>query len=395
MLNRRRTDSLPGTEDLPADPIARARMACDALVDAGFETALALQVIDPMTQAMLCAAAGRIDPVLDTARGVAEQVASTGRALQLVDADDSRMNLRWRFGAVPCGSLRDGEIVVVVADPTLTQREAQAVATWIATPVVGTGASPAPDPCCELARSLAAEFSADIVVFSLFAQSGMLLNLHVRSGAVLRTWRCPVDTVWGEAARHNAAFVLGELHMHPGAESLSSLGMTSAAVVGLENGSGVAVGSVGLASREHLDIDIAHSLLERAPILGAQVMQLRGSTPVPRQDTAGAVDLVGFAARVGCRRFALYSKQGNVVTLVSAHADDGSVLVSPPDPFEEQLVVWAAEKGIAVASDDAAAVMIGDDTVLYAQDPARKPMECLRLALQDLRNDPYGGAQAA
>lgn len=390
MFTRRRTDRLPAPEELPADPIARARSACDALVRCGFESALALQVVDPADPAMLCAAAGRVDVVLDAARGIAERAAVTGRALQMIDADDVRRNLRWRFGAVPCGDVRDGEIVVVVADPSLTQREAQVVATWLATPAARR--TVIANPCAALARSLAAEFSVDIVVFSLFAQAGMLMNMHVRSGAVLRTWRCPVDTVWGEAARHGAAFVLGDLQMHPGAESLAALGIRSAAVVGFENGSGIAVGAIGIGSRDELDIDIAQRLLERVPVLGPQLMHLRAATDVPRPDPAGAVDLRGFAARVGCRRFALYSKQGNVVALVSAHAGDGSLLVSPPDPYEQQLVVWAAEKGIAVASDDAAAVMIGEDTVLYAQDPHKKPMERLRLALQDLRNDPYGRA---
>ena len=349
---------------------------------------MALQVGGRISQPLLCAAAGRIDNVAEVGRGLAERVATTGRALQMLDADDDRMSLRWRFGAVPCGVVRDGEIVVVFADPTLTQRESQTIATWLAPPRTmhaGTGG-----PCGDLARSIAAEFGADVVVFALFAQAGMLLNMHVRSGAVLRSWRLPVDTVWGEAARHSAAFVLGDLHMHPGAETLSALGLKSAAVIGIENGQGLAVGSIGIASRGELEIDIAQQLLERSAVLGPQVMELRSATMVPRADASGAVDLRGFAARVGCRRFALYSKAGNVVTLVSAHAGDGSILISPPDPYEEQLVCWAAEKGIAVASDDAAAVMVGGDTVLYAQDPHKKPMECLRLALTDVRQDPYG-----
>lgn len=400
MLNRRRTDSLPPPGDLPAEPLARARAACDALVGCGMESALALQVVDRMTQGMLCAAAGRIDHVADVARGLAEEAALTGRALHMVDADDTRMNLRWRFGAVPCGAVRDGQVVLVVADPSLTQREAQAIATWIAPAddasitVGGGGLGQRIEVATsgDLARSLAREFHADAVVFALFTQAGMLLNMHVRSGAVLRSWRAPVDTVWGEAARHNAAFVLGDLHMHPGAESLSSLGMRSAAVVGIENGNGIAIGAVGIAARHELDIDVAQRLLDRAPVIGPQLMEFKSRTVVPSADADGAVNLRAFAARVGCRRFALYSKAGVAVTLLSAHAQDGSVLVSPPDPYEEQLVCWAAEKGIAVASDEAAAVMVGDDTVLYAQDSKKRPMECLRLALQDLRDNPYGQA---
>jgi hypothetical protein len=88
----------------------------------------------------------------------------------------------------------------------------------------------------------------------------------------------------------------------------------------------------------------------------------------------------------------MYSRSGDVLSLVSAHASDGSVLVSPPDPYEEQMVCWAAEKGVAVSSGEAASVVVGDDTVLYARDPVKRPIDCLRLALQDLRSDPYGRA---
>jgi hypothetical protein len=338
---------------------------------------------------MLCAAAGRVDHIVDVARGLAARVAETGRAVELLDADDPWMRLRWRFAAVPCGTTRDGVIVVVTADPALARREAQAIATWIAPPVEEAELTVG-GPCGDLARELARDLGADVVVFSLFAQAGMLLNMHVRSGALLRTWRAPVDTVWGEAARHGAAYVLGELHMHPGAESLASMGLQSAAVVGLENGNGVAIGSIGIASHGDLDTAIAQHLLEQAPVLGPRIMQLRSATVAPKADADGVVEMRAFAARVGCRRLALYSLQGEEISFVSAHAEDGSMLVSPPDPLEEQLVAWAVQRGTAVASEDAAVVLVGDDTILYAQDPKRRPLDRLRLALSDLRNDPYG-----
>lgn len=388
-LRRRRTDYLPAPATLPSEPFARAQAACEALASCGFDAAFGVQIAE-RGPGMLCAASGHVDPLLEAGRALARDTAVHGRALQTARADEHRAATRsWDLAAMPCGHVGDDQVMVIAADPSLTQREAQAIAAWIAP--VGKENEGAGGPCASLARTLAADHAADVVLFALFAQSGMLVNLHTRSGGALRAWRAPIDTVWGEAARHHAAYVLGDLHMHPGAESLASLGMQAAAVIGIENGSGVAVGAVALASTTQLDMDIARQLLERAPVLGPQVMSLRSRSAVPAPDEQGAVELRGFASRVGCRRFAMYTREGSVLRLVSAHAEDGSVLASPPDPHEEQLVCWAAEKGVAVASDDAAAVVVGGDTVLYAQDPDKRPIEQLRLALQDLRRSPLGG----
>jgi hypothetical protein len=388
-LHRRRTDHLPNPATLPSDPLARARAACDALAECGIDVAFGLQLADT-GPGMLCATAGHVGDLLEVGRGLARQAVVHGRALRMAESEESRLPRRWHLAAMPCGSIGDDQVVLVVADPTLSQREAQAMAAWVAP--AGANNEGAGGPCAPLARGLAADYDCDVVLVALFAQSGMLVNLHTRSGGLLRSWRAPIDTVWGEAARHHAAYVLGDLHMHPGAESLASLGMQAAAVIGIENGSGVAVGAIAVASTRQLDMDIAQRLLERAPVLGPQVMSLRSRSAVPTPDASGAVALRGFAARVGCRRFAMYAREGSALRLVSAHAEDGTVLASPPDPYEEQLVCWAAEKGVAVASDDAAAVVVGGDTILYAHDPGKRPIERLRLALQDLRHSPFDAA---
>lgn len=411
MQHRRRTDQLPAPTELPADPLARSRAACEMLQACGFESALALQVLDDRTQGMLCAASGRIGHVVDVARGLAEEVARTGRALQVLEADDSRMNMRWRFAAMSCGELGDGALVVVVADPRLTRREAEAIAAWIAPGASSAGdgnvapAAPGSDVSAapgsdvstagDLARELAAQLDADVVVLALFAQSGILLNLHVRSGALLRSWRVPVETVWGEAARHSAAYVLGDLHLHAGAESLASLGMCTSALVGIDNGKGLAVGAVGIASHTDLCVDVAERLLTMAPDLGPRIMEFKSRNVAPRADETVSTDLRSFASLVGCRRFAVYSRTDSAVRLVAAFAEDGTRLVAPPDPDEEQLVCWAAQKELAVTSDDAAAILVGPETILYAQDPRRAPMERLRQALQDLRDRPQEQDRAA
>jgi hypothetical protein len=389
-FSRRRTDHLLPPEGLPSDPAARGRVACDAVIDAGFDSAIALHVTGRDRQAEICAAAGQAEGLADVARGLAERVALTGESLNLSDNPDGDLRLRWRFAAMPCGTVKDGSIVLVVADPNLSQREGQAIAAWVAPP--GARSEGNGGPCAPLARQIAGEFGVDIVVFALFAQAGMLLDLHVRSGGLLRTWRIPIDTIWGDAARQGSAFVLGELHRHAGAESLASLGMGSAGIAGLENGNGLAAGALGIAARDAdaIDTDTARALLDRAPLLGAQIMALRSQTLVPVADSAGTVELESFAARVGCRRFALYAREGNHLRLVSAHDASGKVTSPMTDSFEEQLVCWAAEKGIAVVSEDAAAVVVGETTVLYAADPKRRPMDALRLALQDLRHHPFG-----
>jgi hypothetical protein len=386
---RRRTDQLPLPAELPHEPLDRARAACDFVSAAGFEAALAVHVPDDGSQGVLCAGTGRVDPLLDVARGLARTVTREGRALQLLDTDDRKGNNHWRHAAIPVGRTHNGTMVLITSDSRLARREGQALATWAA-PANVLGMRVRGGPCTRLARDLAREFEADTVMIALFASSGMLLNLHVRSGALLHGSRIPTDTVWGEVARHGAAFTLGDLSLHPGTELLGSVGMRTAGLVGLENGRGIAIGALGVASAGDLDLDVAHHLLGRAPELGPEIMTTLSSTSVPVPDETGSVDLRLLAARVGCRRFAMYERQGAELRLVSAHTYDGSRLMSPPDEMEEQLVCWAADKGIGVVSEDAAAVLIGDHTVLYAQDPDRRALDCLRLALQDVRRNPFG-----
>lgn len=390
---RRRTDLLPPPAQLPREPLDRARAACDFVSAAGFEAALALHVPDDGSQGVVCGATGRVDALLDVARGIARSAAREGRALQLLDTDGPRAtSLRWRHAAIPLGRTPSGTVVLVTSDGRLARREGQALAAWAA-PADIRGMHVRGGPCGTIVRSLAREFSADAVVIALFAQSGIMLNVHVRSGALLQARRIPTDTVWGEVARHGAAFTLGDLAMHPGTELLGSLGMRTAGLVGLENGNGIAIGALGVATAGELDLDIAHRLLARSPGLGPELMSLLSSTPVPTPDEHGTVDLRVLAARVGCRRFAMYERSGAELRLVAAHAEDGSQLVSPPDELEEQLVCWAAQKGIGVVNDDAAAVLIGDHTVLYAQDPDKRALDCLRLALQDVRRNPFGSEE--
>lgn len=389
---RRRTDHLPLAEALPADPLDRARVACEALAQTGYESAAVFCVPHDGSTPTVCAVMGEAEATIEAAAVIAEGAAHAGRAVMLADGPSLRREFpASRMAAVPIGDSDQHRYMLVAVDPVISQRDAEAIAAWIApaeaVPPVAAGA------CGSLANTLALEYDADAVVFALFTQSGMVLNLHVRSGGLLRAWRLPADTVWGEAARHAAAFMLGELQMHPGAESLASLGMRTAAVVGIENGHGVTIGSIGLASRGELSLDVPRELLERASLLGPQVMALKSrGVPTVHQATS-VVELRGFAARVGCRRFALYTREGTVLRLASAHAQDGSLLVAPPDPYEEQIVCWAAEKRIAIVSEDAAAVMVGEDTVLYAQDPRKVPMDCLRDALQALRGGPDAPAQ--
>ena len=392
-LRRRRTDSLASLA-LPEEPHERADAACQQLEACGFDVAFAVQLSAGRRAPSIRAGFGHFEPLIEVGKDLADRAAHSERAMESVTCNDPRTGERWQLTAIACGWVRKRPVVVVVADRRLARRESEAIAAWMAAPQCATDTPPG-GACGPLAKLLVQSNRADVAVLALFTQSGMLLNMHARNGGLLRAWRVPGDTIWGEAARHGAAFVIGDLPMHPGAESLASLGMQTAAVVGLENGSGVAVGSVGLGAFDQLDTDIAHRLLEQAPLLGPKIMQLRSRTPVPAPDQHGAVELNGFAARVGCRRFAMYSRTGNVLRLVSAHGNDGRVVSTPPDPYEEQLVCWAAEKGVAVASDTAAAVVVGDDTVLYAHDPTKQAIDCLRLALQDLRHNPYGDQHAA
>lgn len=210
MSRRRRTDQLPDARTLPADPIARARSACDALVAAGFESALALDVPETGAVALPCATAGHGERLLDVARGMASHAAQDGRPLVMVDAPRMYRGGHFRHAAMPLGTVRDGQIVLVVADSRLSQRESEAIAMWAA-PRAVAGMSVLGGPCTSLVHGLAAEFDADAILLSLFAASGMRMHMHARSGGIVRSWRAPLDTVWAEAARHGAAFVLGEV----------------------------------------------------------------------------------------------------------------------------------------------------------------------------------------
>jgi len=387
---RRRTDRLPLTEQLPADPLARARVACDHAAAIGFESVVAMHVPDDGSQGVVSGAAGRAEPLVDVARGIARRALHDGRPLQLVDTEDRIGARRWRHAAVPIGRVAGGTLVLVASDPNLSQREGQALATWVA-PATTAGMTVRGGPCASLARGLANEFDADAVVLALFASSGILLNMHVRSGGLLHSARVPSDTVWGEVARHGAAFTLGDLPLHSGVELLASVGMRNAALVGLENGNGIAIGALGVASAGELDVDVAHHLLARAPVIGPDIMTRLSSTQVPVPAADGSVDLHLLAARVGCERFVMYELVDTEPQLIAAHARDGSRAVDTADELEKQLVGWAARKGVGVVSDDAAAVLIGDHTVLYARDGNKRALDCLRLALQDVRRNPFGG----
>ena len=389
---RRRTDKLPTEDLLPADPLGRVRAACDALQSVGIESALGLQLPTDGGQGVLCAAAGRTEHSLDVARGLARHAVGSGRSLAVLDSTERIGLRRWRHAAIPIGAVRDGTIVLVVSDPRLTRREAQAIATWAAAADTGS-LHVEGGPCAELTRGIAREFGADTVVLALFAPAGMHVQLHLRSGALLHSWRIPSDTVWGEVARHGAAFTLGDLELHAGVELLASVGMRSAGMVGLENGHGIAIGALGIASAGELDVDVSHHLLARAPLLGPEIMERLSSTTVPVPEQDGSVDVAQLAARVGCRRFAMYEIEGDGVRLVAAHAPDGSTFEGPADEYETDLVVHAIEERTGVLGPHAAAVMIGDHTVLYAQDPERRALECLRRALQDVRRNPFGGAE--
>jgi hypothetical protein len=394
MTRRRRTDQLLPLDASSNDPLRRAQVVCEALGSAGFDATVAIRVPHAGGQGVVCASHGRVEPLIDFTRGFARQACNDGRALSMIDAHERFGLRRLKHAAIPIGTVREGIVVLVVSDSRLSQREGLAIAAWAA-PSHVEGLRVAGGPCVDMARTIAGEFAADTVVFALFAQAGVLLQMHARSGGLLHACRVPADTVWGEVARHGAAFALGDLPMHPGAEMLASLGMQTAGLVGLENGHGIAIGALGVASRSPLDIDTSHRLLERAPHIGPQLMQQLSETTVPVPDADGTIDVGLLAARVGCRRFAMYERTDAGLELVAAHTRDGSRLVSPPDELERQLVTWAAQRGVGVVSDGAAAVLIGEHTVLYAHDQSRRALDCLRLALQDVRRNPFDAEPAA
>lgn len=391
-FHRRRTDALPELAASPIDPLDRARACCDALVERGkFQTAVALLVTDdPFAAPLMVGGSGRVDLVADMSRALADRVAREQRALIVVEPDGRRddgvLSLRplERHAAIALGKHRDGMIVLVVSDPALARREAESIAIWAADGVELKGYG---GVCGPLAFDVAASYDVDVVTTAVFVEAAMLVTMHARSGALLRAWRVPPDTVWGEAARHCAAFVLGDLHRHPGATALSAVGMQHAAIVGLENGSGVALGAVGVAGREPLSMDVADRLIMDAPQLSAELVRVRTSPLAGVSSNDPSIELTALAARVHCERFAVYARTGAGLVLVSAHRADGSFTDPEPDLLEEQLICWAADQGGAVAIDHAAAVMVGGDTILYARDALLQPMTQLRNALISLRDD--------
>lgn len=390
---RRRTDRLASADILPVDALERVRTACAALESVGIESALALQVPFDNSSSLVCAVAGRAQHALDIARGLARHAVATARPLAMIDSTERIGLRRWRHAAIPIGATRSGTIVLVVSDPNLSRREAQAIAAWASSPEPGSLRVEG-GPCSDLAHGIAREFGADAVVLALFASAGMHVNVHVRSGGLLQTNRVPGDTVWGEVARHAAAYTLGDLEIHPGCELLASLGMRTAALVGLENGNGIAIGALGIASAGDLDVDISHHLLERAPLLGPDIMHRMSSTAVPVPQDDGSVDVGLLAARVGCERFAMYRVEDGDLELVAAHTPDGSIHSAPPETHELQLVAYALDQGVGVMNQNAAAVVIGEHTVLYAQDSERRALDCLRRALHDVHRNPFA-AEAA
>jgi len=389
---RRRTDFLSVAATLPLDPLARARAACATLEASGIEASLALQLPSDGKQGVIVAAAGRTEHAVDVARGLARHAVSTARPLALLDSTERLGLRRWRHAAVPIASVRDGDIVLVVSDPRLTRREAQAITAWVAAPDPGSLAIEN-SPCADLTRGIANEFGADTVVLALFAEAGMLVHLYLRSGALLHAWRIPSDTVWGEVARHGASFTLGDLELHPGVELLASVGMRTAGLVGLENGHGIAIGALGVASAGELDLDVAHHLLARAPLLGPEIMTRLSSTAVPVAEPDGTVDVATLAARVGCERFAMYRRASTHIELIAAHHIDGTVASRVPDDAEELLVAQAVAQETGVIGLHSAAVLIGEHTVIYAYDTEKRPIECLRRALQDVRRNPFSATE--
>jgi hypothetical protein len=349
-----------------------------------------LHVADDGAAVVPLASAGIVHPLEAVAAGMARRISRDGRPLIVVDSEERRSGRRWRHAACPLAHGEGGTYVLALCDTTLPRREAQAIATWAAPRDPGAmrvygGRS------THLAHSLARRLDVDVVAFGIFAASGMHLRLHTRSGALLQIARVPNETVWGEAARHGAAFTLGDLPVHDGAAALAALGMSTAALVGLDNGGGVPLGALGVASSGRIAPDMAHELLGIGPGVGPEIMRALATTEVPVPDADGTINLDVLAARVGCERFAMYDFSGGEVRFVAAHARDGSLQRVAPDERERALVRQAVEHGIGAFGPQAAAVLVGGHTVLYAHDPGKRVLECLRRALDDIRRNPFGG----
>ncbi len=407
MRNRRRkTDGLHDTP-LPSAPAERAASVARELQEQMRYLAAAAVEVEADGSARPMKVFGRIEVISQSVLGAAVEAVDLGHPAAI-----QTLVMPGGFGTFKCAVIRCGqqglsEYVVVICDETLSRRDVDAIASW------ATGAREGDTvrsggPCGSVARDVAAKTGADVVTIALFAPSGMLMNLHVRSGSRLRAWRTSTETVWAEAALHKAAFLLGDLELHPGAEHLAALGMQSAAVVALENRKGVPIGSVGIASRAAINQGDVDVLMNVAPEIAEQIVALR--TTDRRMSNVGAlephgerrgvqgveassdtIDLALFARLVACRRFSVYVRTGNMMQMVSAFREDGTFVMDQPDPMEHELVRWAAERGLAVANQLAAAVMVGDGTVLYARDDSYQPMQRLRSALLQIRDLTEGG----
>lgn len=389
---RRRSDQLPSARDLSGEPVERALDCCRCVMAAGYSSGVAM-VVDCESETVAMLSSNKLSDVeAKPLRDAAFTLLRRGGAFCFNDAPIHN-NLTVKHAAFPIARMGSKAIVLVVSDPQLTKRDAQALAVWSAWESSRQAKTNAHEEgCAVLAQRLAQNLEVDVVAIALFATSGMRLMLHLRSGASVHNCRVPTDTVWGEAARHGAAFMLGDLSTHAGTEVLGRLGMQQVSLVGIENGSGLAIGALGVASDQALDPDIAHDMLALAPSLGPEVMSIMSSTRVPVPDADGTVDLGVLAARVGCYRFAMYERVGVSMQLACAYDREGARLDHAPDEAERELVRRAAQQGAGVVGDRFAAVLIGSHTVLYAEDPSKKALDCLRLALQDVRRNPFGAA---
>ncbi len=387
--------------DLPGDdPLERARQAGRVLVMAGCRASCVVQLADGAPDPLVRGGAGDVASLAAVAVPLAEGLVDSGRALRVVDAGSrSPGGARLRFAAVSCGQRAGVATVVVLSGDGLSTHQLETVAMLLSAPP----GQPEPPvgiqrPCSLLARDLAGEGAADLVSIALFARAGMQLDLHVRSGDLLRRRRVPVGSIWGEAARHGAAYRIGELRQHRGTEHLAALGMEEAVLVSLENDAGVPVGTIGLAARERLPDGLATGLLERTRTLAREVMESHAHTPAQRAHPGAVsqdIELRVLARSVGCRRFAVYMPQGSELVLLGSFAADGQSLAAPPDPFEQELVRTALERTVSITTEGAAVVLLANGVLLYASDSRRDPMQAIQSALRDLVDGPLDGRRRA
>lgn len=387
MQNRKRITALTQAPlARPEHALGGGAEACESIVAAGFVAAAVVRVAEG-DSAEVITSAGGLDA--DTAAIVASAAGEAARTGRPVHGGAAAPTGECHVAAAVCGADEQGLLVIAAVDSHITTHEAQALAVW-ASPASAEGDVAGGGACGELARTVAQQHAADVVVVALFSGSAMSLDLHTRSGTLVRSWRCTSDTVWAEAAKHSSAYVLGSLEHHSGAEWMAALGLESAAVVGLANSDGDAVGAIGVGSFGHLAVDVASQLLDYAPLLGRQVAAAKtdlaplAAQPAPADEQQ--VKISSFAQAVGCERMAVYTRVGPLqFALAAAHGTDGTAVDMEPDPVEEQLVQIMSDDGTAMVYEDAALVCLGDDTILYARDANKNALECVRRALRDLR----------